>query len=236
MILFIFILACEEEKANLDMVDSLISVGAFSQASDILYTLEMKSYTDTMQIKRINARIDILKRKRVFRQLDKYIYEKNWLQAEKNIDSIKLVIKHINKSQKEFYLFDFYYRSAILDSAKNDNENYLKNMEKAVEYSTNEHENLWRLYEKIAFYYAQQGEYTKARENLDKALRKTDLNRITEKLKQIFTIYMNGDFIKARDLLIALPDSTKDQHWETTQMFLDKYAHKLTMEDRFKLW
>ncbi len=232
----LIIAGCSEEKADFGAVDSLITAGQYQKAGEILRNFEMKSYDDTMQVKRIKARIRTLERKRFFKSPDKYISEKQWHKAAYSLDSLKNGISRMPKHRKQPYLFDYYYRKALIDSAQGDIEKSVQDMEQAVEYYTGEHQNLWRTYEKLAFYYAQQGEFVKARENLDKALRKTDLNNINPRLQTVFSLYMNGHFEAARDSLQGIPDSLKDEHWKTAQIFFDKYADKLPMDHRFRLW
>ncbi len=233
---FFTLMGCSEEEVNLDTVDSLLIVGEYDRAGEMLHNYEMRSYSDTVQVKRINARIRTLKRKRFFKSPDKYISAKEWQKAFYALDSLQSRINRMPKDDKEPYLFDYFYRKAVIDSALGENEKSITDMEQAVEYYTSEHEKLWRLYENLAFYYARQGEYDKARENLDKALRKTDYNKIDSRLQNVFTLYMNGRFLKARDSLRAAPDSVKDKHWRTAQLFFEKYADKLTMKERFRLW
>jgi tetratricopeptide (TPR) repeat protein len=228
--------SCGEEKADLNAVDSLITVGEYLQAGKILHNFEMRSYDDTIQVKRIKARIEMLKRKRLFRLPDKFISERKWQKAEKSLDSLRRSIDRINKTDRGQYLFDYYYRRSIVDSALGDLKRSVNDMESAVEYPTKEHEDLWRIYEKLAFYYAEKEKFVKARENLDKALRKTNFNKIPFELQRVFSYYMNGEFVKARDSLKILPDSVKDKHWKTAERFFNKYGDKLTMEDRFRLW
>jgi len=235
-VLIILIAACSQDEANLETVDSLITIGKYEQAGKILHNFEMKSYSDTVQVKRIKARIRTLERKRFFKTPDKFIDVKMWDKADKSLDSLQRRINLLEKHRKQPYLFDYFYRKSIIDSALGKAEKSVQDMEQAVKHYTGEHEKLWRLYEKLAVYYAEQGEFVKARENLDKALRKTDLNNIKPELRRVFSLYMNGSFLKARDSLEVIPDSLKDKHWKTAQKFFEKYADKLTMEDRFRLW
>jgi len=234
--LFLFVVKCSEKEADLDLVDSLITSGEYVQAGEILRNFEMQSYSDTLQIKRINQRIRVIERKKYFDSIDHLIKLKNWPEAREMLDNLKYKIGKMNKDKKLFYSFDYYFRLSIVDSAMIGQEKAVNSMEKALEYPTSEHEILWSIYEKLAFYYAEQNKMVIARENLDKALRKTDLNLIAPGLKKVFSYYMNGEFKKAKQLITEIPDSVKDKHWKTTQLFLKKYGDKLTMEERFKLW
>ena len=230
------IAACSEDEANLDAVDSLINIGQYEKAGEILHNFEMKSYSDTVQVKRIKSRIRTLERKRFFKNPDHYISQKEWQTAGNSLDGLQRDIDRMDKHRRQPYLFDYFYRKSLIDSALGKRDKSVTDMEQAVKHYTGEHEKLWRLYEKLAFYYAEKGEFVKARENLDKALRKTDLNQIEPGLQKVFSLYMNGEFIKARDVLAEVPDSLKDYHWQRAQLFFEKYADKLTMEDRFRLW
>lgn len=234
--LCLFITKCSEKEANLEKVDSLITIGDYIQAGKILRNFELQSYSDTIQVKRIKHRIKILNRKKYFNNIDILIENKEWSKSRENLDDLKIKIKKMNIKRMSAYYFDYFFRLSVVDSAHNEQDAVINSMENALEYPTSEHETLLVIYEKLAFYYAENDKMIKARENLDKALRKTDLSTIDPGLQKVFSFYMNGDFLKAKQLIINISDSVKDKHWKTTQLFLEKYGDKLTMEERFKLW
>jgi hypothetical protein len=91
-------------------------------------------------------------------------------------------------------------------------------------------------YFKLAFLYASEQEYVKAREMMDKAMRTMNFNEMNPVLQQVFLDYMEGKFKKARLELSKVDRRSLDKSWQPFEIFLTKYSDSLTMEERFKLW
>ncbi len=224
------------DKPDIDSIDSLIHIGKYNEALNILNDGKDISGLKPVEKKRIQTRILKVERILFFQPLDNLIKRRNWEAAGEYADSLKKTIDKLDLERFEPYNFDFYYKKSIIDSNQLGTEVWCKGLKTALNFYTPEYEKEQHIHEQLAFYFAEKGEFTIAREHIDKSLRKLSISSMDPQLKEVFKLYMEGEFKLAYDNLKKVNNDIKNKHWLTTQLFLEKYGSSLTMEGRFKLW
>lgn len=234
--LSLLLVSCSDKKADLAQADQYIDQKKYDLAIQLLNQELRKGFSDTTEYQRIKQRIFIIKKHRFFAALDSSIFKRDWKEAARQIKQLKNRLKNMEQKVSRKHYFDLYYKKSLVDQHLNDEEAKISSLKKALKYWTNRHDLIQTIYEELAFYYAQKNEMVKAREMLDKSLRKTDIINLKGNLQKAFYSYMDGQYDKALEYIKEVPQEKKDKHWQNVEKFLEKYSDKLTMEDRFKLW
>ncbi|MBN2423392.1 MAG: hypothetical protein JXR46_02480 [Calditrichaceae bacterium] len=238
MIIFViglFSITCTE-KPDIDSVDSLITSAKYKQALEILRRGQLMPGLNPAEKLRIKTRVEKVQRLLFFEKLNHHITVNNWEAAGKHADTLKYKITLLPEKSKDPYYFDYYHLKSKTDSALSGLEAWQISLEKANQYYTPEYQQVQEIYEKLAFYHARRGEFVKAREMMDKSMRKMNLSVMDSALSKVYQLYMDGKFTEACAELKDLKNINLDAHWQSARKFLNFYADSLTLEDRYKLW
>jgi hypothetical protein len=235
IIIFILNISCVS-KPDIGSVDSLISIGQYSEALDILKKSQYIGGLEPKEKQRIIARILKVERFIFFQDLKNYIENQDWSAAAACADSIKKQIDKMDIKRFESYSFDFYYQKAKIDSVQAGREKWRTTLATALNFYTPDYEKEQYIHECLAFYFAEKDELVKAREQMDKSIRKLSVSKMNPDLKEVFHLYMEGQFSNAYEKLISINKDLKNERWKSLELFLEKYHNSLTLKDRYKLW
>jgi len=158
------------------------------------------------------------------------------LQLKTIMDSIFKNIQTKDSLAQRWYYFDYYFNQAQYYALKNDSAQQVDNLLKATTYPVKEIRFKINVFIDLAFHYAELGEFEKAREWLDKALRSFDKDEHKGLLLDVYIAYMNGDYSRADSILTLVPQENKNLNWQRIETFFNLYLKSLTLKNRFKLW
>jgi hypothetical protein len=236
LILAVLCLNACTEKVDINEIDSLMAHGNYREAVKILRKSNSTSGLNQVEKQRIRVRLMKAERILYFENLDKYIYERNWDKAAAEADNLKTEIDKMDKKIAAPYYFDYYYKRSQVDSVLIGIDQWKRNLDLALNHYTPDYRYEQEIYLKQAFYYSLTGEFVKAREMMDKAMRKMSITEIDSTLKQSFLLYMEGKFKDSRERLSSVEIKYKNEIWQKFELFLALYGDSLTMQERFKLW
>ncbi len=236
-LLFFFIcigFSCSS-KDEIKDIDQLIQQGHYKRARTLLKEILKQEWTDTLQYKRLKYRLIKVEIAELFNEIDSIIKVNNAL-ALRRLVKLEDSLKNINPARAKYYYFDLYWRKAnILKNQGNDSLWFVE-ISKALNTFTDRYQLKRSLYEECAFYLAQKGEFDHGLKMIDASFRSIDLTSLHPFLKKAYYAYFNGKFAKALKLLQQVPEKDKDQHWLNLENYLKNYGHRLSIEERFKLW
>ena len=234
-IIGLFSIACTE-KPDINSVDSLITYGEYKQALEVLRRGQLMPGLNPAEKLRIKARVEKVQRLLFFEKLNQLLLANNWEAAAKHTDTLIYKISLLPEKSRDPYYFDYYHLKSKTDSVLSGIEAWRISLEKANQYYTPEYQQVQMIYEKRAFYHAKRSEFIKAREMMDKSMRKMNLSVMDSALSKVYQLYMDGKFTEACVELENLKNKKLDGRWQIVRKFLNSYADSLTLEDRYKLW
>jgi len=232
----LFILGCVSEEADLGPADQLLQSEQYDQALIVLNNALKNEYSDTTQYDRIKHRIFLAHKGKFFIPLNLVIKRKDWAGVKSEIHRLGQVLKSMPADSSRNYYFDYYCLKAVTDSALNDKKSWMRSLTEAIQFPLAEKKREKDILGRLARHHAEEQDFSKALDLMDRMMSKMIISELTESLKMIFYIYQEGKFKTAGQLLSELPDGQKDVHWKRLEIFLNSHHKQLKQQDRFKLW
>ena len=226
----------EPETADLTRVDRLLETDSLQTAQALLTRLKTRFAGDSVQTKRILARVQRLRQKQYFIPLDSLIQNKLWAQADTLCRHMEISLNDSPAAVQRRLLFDFYHRKSRIDSALHHTQRYWNSLKRACDMPTRRMELQRFIMEQVALHLAQNDSVDWAREYFDRSFRQERISQMDSMLRQAYFLYADGKFNKSFKVLQQIPDSLKDKHWQHLEHFLSAFKDRLTLKERFRLW
>lgn len=230
------LLNCGPEKADLSAVDEYIRNGQYEDAIKALNHELVKEFSDSTEYDRIHHRLFLARKGQFFNTLDNRMKSRDWESARMELNRLNQLLTSSMKDSARYFYFDFCRLKSRVDSAQQDTAQWVESLLKATEYPLADRETVKDIYGRLAEYYAGREKISRARDMMDKLMRKMSVGNLDKPFKTVFYQYMDGHFRDALKTVSAIPDSEKDRHWRRLELFLSKYHTQLNTEERFNLW
>ena len=235
IVLILLFFSCSED-IDLKPIDELIKQKKYVEALETIRDIENLSISDSLILKRIKHRKVLAKKGQVFLRLDRLFFQKDTLKIKSEMILVKRFIKTTDSVTARWYYFDYYHNKGRYLLLKSNTKAWLNNTIKALEFPSSDEGLKNSLFLDIAFYYAQKNEYVTAREWLDQALRRLNIDKDETGLRQVYWHYMNGKFHSADSILNKIGNFEQKPMWKRVHIFLNLYVDSLTIKNRFRLW
>ncbi len=235
LLIFLLLFGCSANE-DLKPIDELIQQKKYLKALEQINKIESNSINDSLILKRINHRKVLATNGKLFSKMDSLFFKNDSSRIKSELKLIHDFIKTNDTLIARWYYFDYFRNKGQLFLMKPDTMSWLTNIKKAVEFPSSNEEMKNSLFIDIAFYYAGKKKFIAAREWLDKAMGRLNINEKETELVKVYSHYMNGKFHLADSHLNRIKYLDKKSHWQKVQHFLNLYSDSLTMENRFRLW
>jgi hypothetical protein len=231
LILLFFLFSNCIDNVNLEPIDKLIKEKQYDEAINRIQAINLPPFPDSLLIRRLKQRELLARKGKLFSGLNG--------DSEKIENQLSLIKSRINKMDSlraRWFFFDYYENLAKYALFNSDRKSWMAYIEKLEHLPTSEPDIKTALFIDAAFYLAENGDFENARNWMDKAMRRIELEEDRILLESVYEKYMNGRFKEADSILSQNKGSLENFHWKRIQSFLNLYTDSLTLKNRFRLW